>query len=77
MKLTRTQLKEIIREELQRLSEYSTEKNLDKNDTIVVQGVKGMNSKSFTKKFKNYRAFEKWADSPTANDYEIQYISNG
>jgi hypothetical protein len=54
----------------------ATEADLDPNKKIVVQGVKGMKSTSFTKKFRNMKAFDKWADSDAAGDFEIQYVMN-
>lgn len=58
------------------VSESSYEKDLDPNKKIVVKGVKGMKSTPFTKKFKNMAAFEKWADSEEASDYEVSQVMN-
>ena len=35
-----------------------------------------MDSKAFKKKFKNYAAYEKWADSDAADDFEIRKVMN-
>ncbi len=51
------------------------EKNLDPNVKVVVKGVKGTNSKPFTKKFKNKAAYSKWADSTAADDFEVYTVS--
>lgn len=58
------------------VSESSYEKDLDPNKKIVVKGVKGMKSTPFTKEFKNMAAYEKWADSDEAGDYEVSQVMN-
>jgi hypothetical protein len=54
----------------------SYEKDLDPNKKIVVSGVKGMNSKPFTKKFKNMAAYEKWTESEEFGNYEVSTVVN-
>lgn len=56
--------------------ETAYERDLDPNKPIVIKGVKGMNSRSFTKKFRNMKAFDKWADSDAAGDFEIHQVMN-
>lgn len=53
----------------------SYEKDMDETRPIVASGVQGLKSKPFRKKFKNYKAFEKWMDSNSEN-YEIHHVSN-
>jgi hypothetical protein len=58
--------------------ESSMQKDLDKSKPIVISGLRGVNSKQATKKFKNWAAYEKWMndeDGP-AGDWSIQYIYN-
>jgi len=54
----------------------SYERGLDPDQTIVVKGVKGMNSKPFRKRFRNEQAFNRWADSEAAGDYEVHQVTN-
>jgi len=54
----------------------SYEDKLDPNKKIVVTGVKGMNSKPFTKKFKNWAAYEKWTESDDFGNYEVHKVMN-
>jgi len=58
------------------LAETKLENGIDKNKKIIVKGVKGANSKKFVKKFKNMAAYEKWADSDAADDFEIYEVMN-
>lgn len=54
----------------------SYEKDMDASKKVVVKGVKGMKSTPFTKTFKNQAAYEKWADSDAAGDYEVSQVMN-
>jgi hypothetical protein len=54
----------------------SYERGLDPNQTIVVRGIKGMDSKPFRKRFRNEQAFNRWADSEAAGDYEVHQVTN-
>lgn len=56
--------------------EAAFDADLDDNKKIVVQGVKGMKSRPFKKKFRNMAAYEKWIDSDAAGDFEVQYVMN-
>jgi len=58
------------------VNEGSYQSDLDDSKPIVASGVKGIKSKSFKKKFRNMAAFEKWADSDTADDFEVREIRN-
>jgi hypothetical protein len=51
------------------------EKDMDETRPVLASGVMGPKSKPFRKKFKNYRAFEKWIDSNSEN-YEIHRVHN-
>lgn len=53
----------------------SYQSNLDPENKVVVKGVKGMNSKSFTKTFSNMKSAEKWMDD-NEGDVEIKQIEN-
>jgi len=53
----------------------SYEDDIDPNKKIVVKGVKGMNSKSFTKKFRNMKAADKWMDD-NEDDIEVKQVMN-
>ena len=57
------------------LAEAAYESDIDPNDKIIVKGVKGMNSKSFTKKFKNMKAADKWMDD-NEDDIEVKQVMN-
>lgn len=59
-----------------KVRETSYEKDMDDKKPIIVHGVKGMDSKPFTKKFKNQAAYEKWADSEAAGNFEVQQVQN-
>lgn len=54
----------------------SYEKDMDNNKPVVVKGVRGANSKPFTKKFKNGAAYDRWLDSEAAGDYEVHQVMN-
>jgi hypothetical protein len=54
----------------------SYEKDMKADKPVVVKGVKGAKSTPFTKKFKNQAAYEKWADSEAASDYEVSQVMN-
>lgn len=56
--------------------EAAHQKDLDPEKPVVVKGVKGMDSKPFTKKFRNQAAYDKWADSEEADDCEINQVMN-
>ena len=60
------------------LAESAVEKGLDKAKPIVISGLKGVNSKQATKKFKNFAAYEKWHDKEDseAGDWTIQHVYN-
>jgi len=58
------------------LEEASYDSELDETKPIIITGVKGMKSKSFRRKFRNMAAFDRWADSDAAGDYEIYQITN-
>ena len=60
----------------QQVNEASYDRNLDPNKPIIVSGVRGANSRSFKKKFRNAAAYDKWSDSPEADDYEIRSVTN-
>lgn len=59
-----------------KMAEASYDRDLDEKKPVVAKGVKGMSSKSFTKKFRNLSAYEKWADSDAADDFEIRQVMN-
>lgn len=56
------------------ISEAKYEKDISDKEPVIVKGVKGMDSKPFTKKFKNMAAYEKWADSEEAGNYEVRTV---
>ena len=66
-------IREIIQSHLNESA--AQEKDLDPNAKVVVKGTKGMNSKSFTKKFKNMAAADKWMDD-NEDDIEVQQVMN-
>jgi len=53
----------------------SYEDDIDPNKKVVVKGTKGMNSKSFTKKFRNMKAADKWMDD-NEGDIEVKQVMN-
>ena len=67
------QIREIIQSHLNEAT--AQEKDLDPNAKVIVKGTKGMNSKSFTKKFKNMAAADKWMDD-NEDDIEVQQVMN-
>lgn len=69
-------LLKLMESESTAVEESSYEKDMDDNKPVIVQGVKGMDSKPFKKKFKNRAAYEKWADSEASGDYEVQQVMN-
>ena len=50
------------------------EADLTKTDRIVMTGVWGVMSHSFTKRFRNLAAFRRWAESDKASNYDIHSI---
>ena len=56
--------------------EQKTERDIDESKPIYVKGVKGMKSKSFTKKFKNWSVYVKWTNSDDYDDFEVYTVSN-
>lgn len=50
------------------------ERDLDENKPIKVSGVKGARSTSFTKRFPNMRAYDRWSDTEEAGDYEVYRV---
>jgi hypothetical protein len=52
----------------------STERGLQDHEPRIVSGVKGMNSKSFSKKFPHAKAMEKWMDSDDYGNHEVHRI---
>lgn len=58
------------------LNETSYDSDMDNNSPVIVQGVKGMKSKPFRKKFRNMAAFDKWTDSDAAGDFEVHQVTN-
>lgn len=53
----------------------SYEDDIDPDEKIVVKGVRGVNSKPFTKKFRNMKAADKWMDD-NEGDVDIQQVMN-
>jgi hypothetical protein len=51
-----------------------TERDLKDDEPRIVSGVRGMQSKSFSKRFSNQAAMERWMSSPEAGDYEVQRV---
>jgi hypothetical protein len=83
MRITESQLRQIVREEISemaargRLEEGpSVQKGIDKDKKILVDVLQGMKSTPKTKTFKNMAAYEKWADSEAAEDFEIKRVYN-
>ena len=58
------------------MNEVAIQMGMNEKKPVVAVGVKGMDSKAFKKKFKNYAAYEKWADSDAADDFEIRKVMN-
>jgi hypothetical protein len=57
-------------------ADTSYEKDMDDSKPVIVSGVKGMKSTPFRKKFKNMAAYERWADSEDATNYEVHQVTN-
>lgn len=72
MKITESQLRRVIREEI--LREAAQQKDIDKKGPILVDALYGMKSAPKTKKFKDMAAYEKWADSEDAENYTVQRV---
>lgn len=52
-----------------------TESNLQDHEPRIVSGVRGVKSKSFSKKFANQAAMEKWLDrDDVSGDVEIYQV---
>jgi len=66
------QIRDIIQNTI---NESSYESDIDPNAKIIVKGVKGMNSKKFTKKFKNMAAADKWMDD-NEDDIDVHQVMN-
>lgn len=73
MRITESQLRRIIREEILKESP-SYEKDMDRDKKVLVDALYGMKSIPKTKKFKNMDAYEKWADSDDSENYTIQRV---
>jgi len=58
------------------LKESKFAADLDETKPIKVSGTKGTKSTSFTKKFKNMAAYEKWVDSDAYDDYSVSRVEN-
>ena len=63
-------------EDDEEVNEVAIQMGMNEKKPVVAVGVKGMDSKAFKKKFKNYAAYEKWADSDAADDFEIRKVMN-
>ena len=50
------------------------QKDMDEKKPVYAQGVKGMKSKPFTKKFKTMDHYNKWADSEKSGDHEVHRV---
>ena len=50
------------------------QKDMDEKKPVYAQGVKGMKSKPFTKKFKSMDHYNKWADSEHSSDHEVHRV---
>lgn len=72
MRITESQLRRIVREEI--LREATTQKGIDDKKPILVDTLYGMKSTPKTKKFKNMAAYEKWSDSEDAENYTVQRV---
>lgn len=77
--------KEVLKEQSDRKLTYSQfvdslqeagayQKDMDEKKPVYAQGVKGMKSKPFTKKFKTMDHFNKWADSEKSGDHEVHRV---
>jgi hypothetical protein len=72
--MKKSELKQLIKEVISE-NNTSYEEDIDKNKPIIVKGVMGLNSKKFTKKFKNMADYEKWYDK-NEDDVEIYQVMN-
>lgn len=63
-------------EDVSGLSESRMAADMDPDKPIKVSGVKGKDSKRFTKKFRNQAAYEKWIDSEDSDDFDVQQVEN-
>jgi hypothetical protein len=52
----------------------ATERGLEDNQPRVVEGVQGVKSKPFSKRFPNAAAMERWMDSEEYGDYTVHVI---
>ena len=59
-----------------KISEAAYSPDLDETRPVVVRGVRGMQSKPFTKKFKNMAAYDAWSDSSDSDDFTVQQVTN-
>lgn len=50
------------------------QKDMDEKKPVFAQGVKGVKSKPFVKKFKSQQHYEKWAESDAAGDHEVHHV---
>jgi hypothetical protein len=50
--------------------------DLDSSLPVRVSGVKGAKSKPFTKTFRNYQAFSRWAIILDEGDHEVYVVEN-
>lgn len=77
--------KEVLKEQSDRKLTYSQfvaplqeagayQKDINEKKPVYAQGVKGMKSKPFTKKFKTMDHFNKWADSEKSGDHEVHRV---
>ena len=63
-----------MREEVELDEAGAYQKDIDEKKPVHAQGVKGMKSKPFTKKFKTMDHFNKWADSEKSGDHEVHRV---
>lgn len=56
------------------IRDAAMERGLGEDEPIEVQGVKGVRSKPFRKRFRNLPAYRRWMDTPEAEDYTVNYI---
>lgn len=65
----------MVKEEVESVDESEAyQKDMDKNKPVFAQGVKGMKSTPFVKKFKSQEHYERWADSDAAGDHEVHRL---
>lgn len=65
----------MAKEEVESVDESEAyQKDMDKNKPVFAQGVKGMKSTPFVKKFKSQEHYERWADSDAAGDHEVHRL---